>query len=46
MFKNHRMKNMLINFTYSFDCHYKASIGEENDEDRDEEVDDEHVNDK
>lgn len=40
------MKNMLINFTYSFDCHYKASIGEENEEDRDEEVDNEHVNDK
>lgn len=36
---------MLKNVTYSFDCHHKASIGEENEEDRDEEVDDEHVND-
>ena len=34
-----------LSFSYSFDSQHKASVGEENQEDGNEEVDDEHVDD-
>lgn len=38
------MINSLEYFTYCFDSEHKASIGEEDDKDRNEEVDNKHVN--